>query len=317
MNRLFFKLAKSGFLPLALLFVFAPVNAWCNPAETPYRLDKATAGLVGDVNAEICVTNDGISIEVQEIENRGGGGMLGSMLAAGINTARSLARINNANETIAPLREIVKDIDFLAAMQAALLPMLKELSFPRVIDLKTRDGAPLSRKKDILMKVGEGSFLDISFFYQFSPNAEALRMSTGFTLYLKGSAKGVVKGGCIYSSERIGKYEENDEAIALWAGNGGAAYRQVLNQGIEETVKLLNLGLINAGGKTVLGPDSRFKIIKIRTEYGEGSTDPKQEGYTVTGWIVEENEKRIIFQSGVGTFRSIPKSDIISQQDKQ
>jgi hypothetical protein len=310
MNRSFSKIVKSCFLSLLVLFIFVPKFVWGNPAEIPYRLDKATAGLVGDVHAEICVLNNGISIEAPPSDSQ----FLGRGLGADIALIKSIVGKNVAEETIVPLREMIKDIDFRAVLQAALLPMVKELSWPRIIDLQARDGAALSKKKDILLKVNEGSFLDIYSSFQLSPNAEVLRILTGFTLYLKGSAKAAVAGRVYFSSARIGKFEVDDDAIALWAGDNGAAFRQALNQGIEDTVKMLNCILLNAGGKTFLQPDSKFYMLRIRTEYGEGSSNPKKEGKSFIGLLVEENENRVILQTGSDYFSSIPRSDILAME---
>lgn len=313
MYRSFSKIMKSRLLPLALFFFFLTAQSWSDPAEIPFFLDPANVGQVGDVHAELCFYNRIIIIEVPTSNSSSFGSGLGRDIAL----IKSRVRENVVREMVVPLWEMIKDIDFRAALQAALTPMLKERSWPHIIDLKQREGPLLTKKKDILAKVTEGALLDIYASHQLTPNAEALKIGTAFVLYMKGNAKGAVKGICAYSSERIGKYEEDEEAITLWAGSEGAAYRQALSQGIEESVKMLNYALINAGGKSVLKSGSTLHDLKIRTEYGEGSTDPKNEGNTVRGWIVEENEMRIIFRTNTGIFMSIPRSDIITLEKKQ
>ncbi len=343
MHRSFCKIIKFRFLPLVVVaFIFSPVFIWGSPDEIPYRLDKATVDLVGDVHAEVCIWNDDIFIELPPSKSRTGGalasgltsvflgplagGLLGAIINDVIDSTKNknsdsakyksiekAVNDNDAMEIVAPLKAMIEDINFRAALHAALLPMVNELSWPHVIDLKDRDGSAPVSKKDFLNKVNEGSLLDIQCIYQLSLNAEVLKILTEFTLYLKGSAKAAVAGRVLFSSERIGKFEVCDEAIALWSEYDGAAFRQALDLGIKETIKMLKIALPSVGSKSALGPDSQIKLIKIRTKYEEDNYRPKYQGDSISAYVVEEKGNRVVLQLGTNSFISIPRSDIISE----
>jgi hypothetical protein len=303
MKGSFAKPKELRFLSLAVPFVLVSTVFWGCTAASIYRLDPAASDRVGEVNAVVCVENENISIKVLASGYGVGGGLVGALIDAGVESKRK----KEAMKIVAPLREKTRDIDFRETLRHALLPMMKQLSWPQIVDLKAKSRSALITAAD----VKERSFLEIHSIYQLSPGAEVLEISTGFALYLQGSTKAAVVGSVRYSSERIGTLEENDEAIALWAQNDAAVYRQALNQGIGQTVKMLNAALPYAGGKSFLHPVSEIKKIKIRIAHGRGDYGIKQPGMNISGWIVEENENRIIFQSQFGGFISFPRSDII------
>ncbi|MBN2400546.1 MAG: hypothetical protein JXI33_09450 [Candidatus Aminicenantes bacterium] len=301
-------LRKAVSWPLALLLVMVAATFWGCSAPIPYRLTPMAGDNVGEVNAAVCVENDSISVKVLASTYGSGLGLVGGLIDSGVNSKRK----KEAIEMIAPLKDKTKDINFRDALRDALLPILKELSWPQVADLKTKSKSALIT----LAEVNERSHLEIHSTYQLSPTAEVLEIATGFALYPKRGTKAIVVGNVRYSSERIGKFEENDEAIALWAENDAAAYRQALTLGVEETVKMLKLALPYAGGKSQLPLANEVRTMKIRIKHGRGDYGIKQPGTTITGWIVEENDQRMIFQSQSGSFVSFPKSDIINPNKK-
>ena len=303
MKSLFAKPEPSVFWPLALALVFISLVFGGCTSALPYRLDPATADRVGEVNAELCVENDGIAIQVLASGYGEGGGLIGALIDAGVESKRK----KEALKTAAPLKAGTRDIDFREALRTALLPMMKGLSWPQVIDMKAKaKSAPITQAD-----VNERAFLEIHSIYHLSPTAEVLEISTGFALYPRGVTQAAVLGSVRYSSERIGTCEENDAAIALWAENDAAAYRRALRQGIEETVKMLYVALPYAGGRSAPRPADELKKIKIRISHGRGDYGFKQPGMTVSGWVIEENERRLIFQSRFGGFISFPRSDIV------
>jgi hypothetical protein len=304
MKGIVIQLKKAGSLPLTLLFVLVAATFWGCSTPTPYRLDPPADDRVGEVNAALCVENDSISIKVLQSGYGSGSGLVGALIDAGVNAKRE----KEARKMAAPLQEKTTDLHFRDALSDALLPMVKELSWPQIVDLKTKSKSALIKADD----VSERSHLEIYSIYQLAPTAEVLEISTGFAIYLRGVARAIVVGSVRYSSERIGKFEENDEAIALWAENDAAAYRQALTMGIEETVKMLRQALPYAGGKSALPPVTELKKMKIRIAHGRGDYGIKQPGTLITGWVVEENAERMIFQSQTGSFISFPKSDIIN-----
>jgi hypothetical protein len=272
----------------------------------PSRLDPAVADRVGEVNAKVCVVSDKITMLVLPSEyGHRGGGLVGVLVDAGVNSSRK----EDAGRIIIPLQEKTGDIDFRGLLRDALLPMVKELSWPRIVDVKTTaESAPIT-PDDVL----ERSVLALSTTYELSPTAEVLEMSTQFALYMKDGLKAVVSGSVAYSSERIGTTEVNDEAIALWAENDAAAYRQALNQGIAETIKMLGLALPYAGGKTAQRPAGDLRKMEVRVfRRGRGEYGSEAEPSVISGWPIEAKGNRAMIQTKLGGFLSFPKSDLIA-----
>jgi hypothetical protein len=293
--------------PFRMVALFIFVSVFFCGCGTPlaYKLDPITAERVNEVNAEVCVENANISIKVLASGYGSGGGLIGAIIDSGVNSHRK----NEAEELIVPLREKTKDISFRDNLKNALEPMLKELTWPQVMDIRTKSKSVPITESD----VNGRSFLEIYSNYELSTGAEVLDISTGFAIYLKGSTEAAVIGSTHYTSKRIGKLEENQEAIALWAENDAAAYKEALNLGIEETVKMLRLALPYAGSKSPIRSLDRMASLKVRIAHGRGDYGIKQPGIKMTGWIVEDGEDRVIFQSEQGSFYSFPKADILER----
>ena len=274
-------------------------------APIPFRLDPASSDGLGEVQASACVEKDSVSIQVLASGYGAGLGLVGAIIDSGVNSSRR----RGAEETIAPLREETQDISVRDDLLNALSPMLKELPWPQVVDVKmSSESLPVT-----VAEVRDNSVLRLYTTYQLSSTAEVLEIRTGFAFYLRGNTKAAAAGSVFYASKRIGQFEENEEAVKLWAGDDAAVYREELSLGIEETVKMLSLVLPYAGRKSPVPPLEEQVRMKVRLSHGRGDFGIKASGVTVRGWILEQSEDRILFQRDTGHLYSMPTSDILKR----
>ncbi|MDD8027306.1 MAG: hypothetical protein PHI34_12415 [Acidobacteriota bacterium] len=288
----------------SLVFIFFLFIGCVTPI--PFQLDPVSVDRVGDVRASACINQDNISIQVMASGYGSGFGLIGAIVDAGVNSSRR----SGAEETIAPLREKTKDIKLSDDLLNALTPMLKELPWPRVLDVQMSAKSLAVTPVDVT----DNSVLRLYTDYRLSSTADVLEMTTGFAFYLKGDTTASSSGSVYYASKRIGRNEEeNEAAIKLWADNEAALYREALGLGIKETVKMLNAALPYAGRKTPARPMEERVGIRVRLTHGRGDFGIKYTGTPLYGWILEQSEDRLLFQSEGGHLYSIPTSDIIKR----
>jgi hypothetical protein len=307
MKNYFFKPGKSAFFFLATTSALLSMFSLDYAKAVPKSLDPATADRVGEVNVQVCVVSDKITILVlpSEYGSSRGGGLVGVLVDAGVDSRRK----KDAARIVIPLQEKTADIDFRNLLRDALLPTMKELSWPQIMEVKTTAESVALAPND----VSERSFLAISSTCELSPAAEVLEISTQFALYLKGGFKAAVAGSVAYSSDRIGTTEVNDEAIALWAENDAAAFRQALNQGVAETARMLGLALPYAGGKSAQRPADDLRKMEVRVfRRGRGEFGNEAEPEVISGWPIEAKGNRALIQTKAGAFISFPKSDLVA-----
>jgi hypothetical protein len=287
---------------------FVVASLWLSGCvtPTPFYLDPASVDRVGEVNVMASVPADAISIEVAQSGYGAGGGLIGAIIDSAVTSSRK----NSAEETVKPLLEATKDVNLRDDLLNAMTPMLKELAWPKVLDVKMDKVSRAITATD----VKDNSVLELYTRYQLSTTAEVLEMRTGFAYYVIGNPKAVSAGAVHYASKRIGtETDENEAAIKLWADNNAAAYREALNLGVAETTKMLGIVLPTAGRKIPARPIEKKVSMRVRLTHGRGDFGIKFSGTALTGWILEERQDRVLFQSEDGPVYSFPPSDIIKR----
>ena len=234
---------------VVMLCAFVPACA-----TVPYRLGSASAGRVETAKVRTQVAQQSVSIEVLASGYGGHSGRLrgmlvGAMIDAGVESSRS----RDAERRIRPLRSAIQDLDHPARLWEKLVPGLQSIDRPEVVDVLTsRDVMPVTADD-----VRDSAFVSLATSYDLSPDASVLEMHTDYWFYLRGSTQPAAIGSVSYWSSQIGRspdgetWQEDEEAIALWAANAGAAYRAALDEGIAETVKMLRIALPFAAGRDV------------------------------------------------------------------
>jgi hypothetical protein len=284
-----------------MLCIFVP-----GCATIKYRLDPATAAQVDTAKARTQVAQEHVSIKILA-SSYGGGGLLGAAINAGVESSRR----KDADRRVQPLLKAVENLDHRAKVWEKLVPALQSAEWPKVVDVKTApDLMPVTAED-----VRDSAFVSLSTSYSLSPNASVLEMHTSYHFYMRGSTSPAAIGGLSYWSKQIGKtpdgkkWTEDEDAIALWVANDGAAYRAAVDEGIAETVKMLRIALPFVGGKDLAGTGESVEI-KYNVTHGRGDFGISEGQSKFQGRVLERNAERLVFQAYGGPIYSVPAAEI-------
>jgi hypothetical protein len=247
-----------------------------------------------------------ISIEVVASTYGSGFGLIGALVDAGVTKGRA----SDAEIRVAPLRGQTEDLEFREDFWDQLGPAIQAVEWPRIADLKTAKAwTPLTAAD-----VKEGHLLDLNTYFSLSPNSAVLWIRTNFSLHMRGNTVPAVMGSVTYWSRDIGKvaegkYKEDEEAVALWTADDCAAYREAVDEGIAETVKMLQIALPYAGGKDVSKPGSVAEF-KYDITHARGDFGLKSWRATLRGAVLERTDDRLMLQVQRGSIYSIPMAEV-------
>ncbi len=237
------------------------------------------------------IPKEEISIHIMEKQyTSGGGGLLWVLIDKGINKARGKA----AEGRITPLLEATADVDFRTQYWDELEKTLADSPWLKITQLDKRS---LGYTQEEIAEM-KPPFLILNTFYELSPNSQVFLVQTKASLYLNDLNKPDYFGFHTYYSDKVGKNDEKDEkAIELWAANSASAYREALNEGIEQNMYMLRLDLLDnpANPKNETGEEAKMRI---RSPIS-GSMQ------TLQGKVLNRNKNRIIMREKGGNLFSI------------
>lgn len=289
----------NAFLLLAVV-LFVP-----GCAEIPYRLEPAQAARLDAASAKSVVSPEKVSIEVMASTYGAGFGLIGALVDSGVNKGRA----SDAERRIVPLRDQTQDLEFQAKFWEQLGPAIQALEWPKVVNVETAKAWTQLAPAD----VKDTHLLHLYTSHTLSPNSAVLRIVTSFSLYMKGSTKPAAVGSVTYWSRDIGKgvegkYKEDEEAVALWTLDNGAAYRAAVEEGISETLKMLRIALPYTGGKDIPRP-VQVAEFKYDLTHGRGDFGLKSWRTTLRGTVLERTSDRVMIQVQPGPIYSIPAAE--------
>ncbi len=145
---------------------------------------------------------------------------------------------------IAPLRVALSGYDLREEFWSQLRLELKNQTRLKIEDIVTRT-QPLSNKErtKIIQEMSEDALLIIDTSYYMSPGFDVLNMDSAVSLWLKGKEELVYLQTLYYYSKPLP--ENGDEAVKKWAENNGERFRNAVQEGTQETFKMLNSKLLN------------------------------------------------------------------------
>ena len=275
-------------------------------AGIPSRLEPAVASRVESAKVQSWVAQDQLAIKVMASTYGSGLGLIGAIVDSGVTKGRA----SDAERRVAPLRKEVPDVDVRARLWEKLVPAVKSVEWPRVVEVETVS-APAVVKPE---HVRGSAFVSLATSYDLSPNASVFEMHSHYTLYVAGSTAPAAIGSVSYWSRLIGKgpdgkAKEDEEAIALWSAEGGASYRAAVDEGIAEIIRMLGIALPYVGGKEAGGPAEAAEI-KVDVTHGRGDFGLKTSRTTYRGTVLERGPERLVFRASPGWILSIPAADI-------
>ncbi len=281
----------------ALLLCLAAGCAATGPTLKPEVVSTVTCTGVrrflpqGEVKAEYILSGYG-----------SGGGLIGAVINAGVNSSRQ----HNAEKRVQELRERVKDVDFRRLYWQAISNAVMGISWlkaDKVEDISGTTLPPVTKQM-----VAQRAVLNVGADYYISQDCRVFVVSTGLGFFPPGR-HGRPKAANIltYHSAEIGE-PDAEKAIALWAEDGGAAFRKAVAEGITESAKLAGYALQYMGGAP--NPSAppvtiRARLLHARVDYGI-----KAGRVAMKGTILENGADRLIFRNTAGRFFSLPRREV-------
>lgn len=257
------------------------------------------------------LAQDKVSIKILASGYGSGGGLIGAVIDASV-TAN---RLKDAKNQVQPLLKEINDLDVRAKFWEKLTPAIKSPDWPRIVEVKTTSTPTVVTDAD----VKDSALIVLDTSYVLSPNAAVLEMHTFYRLYVQGSTSVAAVGQVSFWSKQIGKsvdgkeWKEGQEAVALWAADGGTAFRATIDEGIAETVRMLRVALPYLGGRNVAGLGER-RIIKYNVINGRGDFGINSRRSAFSGRILDRAGDRIIFQLDRGPVYSVPSAEVEEQK---
>jgi hypothetical protein len=156
--------------------------------------------------------------------------------------------------------------------------------------------------------VAQRAVLNIGTDYYISQDCRVFEVTSGMGFFPPGKHRTPTAANFVtYQSAEIGK-PDAERAIALWAADGAAAFRNVIREGIQENAKLVRYALeYMGGGNNANAPQVtiRARLLHARVDYGI-----KAGQATMKGIILEDGPDRLIFRNTAGQFFSLPRREV-------
>lgn len=202
-----------------------------------------------------------------------------------------------AEGRLTPLLQQASDVDFRREFHERLGSALRGISWLRVAAIEA-SARPLPGAQD---QSAERARLELESVHQLTPDCRALVVRARVRFFPKGKKKPAYIGSLAHLSADIDEVEP-DSAVALWAADGARAYRVALRQGIDATMRLLQVDLTPVTEPDPLD-DSTWTWLCARGLVNE----------TLIIWngvMVDRGVERIIYREESGTLWSLPTRGI-------
>ena len=162
-------------------------------------------------------------------------GLAGVLVDAGVTAARK----SKAKDRLSSLRKASSDLDFRAVYSSQLKTAFEKRDWPDDMVFETRESEiPKREFRAMIDKLKEDAALVFDIQYFLSPGALVLVVKTRARLYRTSGAKQVYATNFTYYSQPMGS-RKDAAAIALWSENDAKRYRAGVDEGIEESMKMI------------------------------------------------------------------------------
>jgi hypothetical protein len=262
------------------------------------QLDAASAAQCNRVVAQSLIEQDEVILEARQ-----GYSSTGVGLTAGINTIMS----NRARKKVKPLNDAVSDLNFRDLFWEKLTPALEQGAWPEIERVDRLKG----RVEVTDESTSQSGVLEIATGYSLSIDARVLKIVTNFRVVPRGETKATGIGTIRYEAPWLPDGLEKEAAIAKWAENGGALFRQGIQTGIDQMAKMIPTALLYLGNKYPL--DGKRQAEMRSPQKGlmfHGLTNREQKV-----WILEEDGEMLQLLTERGLFLSLPKSTVEEVKD--
>lgn len=283
-----------------------------------HRLSSATVAAVPGTLALSGVGQREVTIDWIS-SSRGQTGSMSGLFVSVIDEPGDLRREEAANARALPLQQQTQDVDFQTAYAAALEGTLNQIDWLKLQSFERNDHvaaglfafarvsppAPPVSDTDVqgraVLRIGTNYFL--------SADSVVLSIVSEFGFYQAGRSKTpAAQARITYLSEGM-EGVRDEAAVRLWAKDRAHAYRDALQLGITENMKMTRMALGYMAGTDYAGA---AVVLNVRIESATWDFDIARVPIHVAGTIIDETGNRLILQTE-SAFLSIPKSTIESR----
>lgn len=196
---------------------------------------------------------------------------------------------------IKPLIDSVDDLDFSTDLINALRGTLIFTNPENIIPTSK----PLKSKKDIKALIDSAptdTAILIQTVYRLDYSYTSLTINSDLTMWSKNQSKPLYASKIVYNSKPVTfdhSFFVRDRAMPLWTSNRGANYRSAQNEGINESVDLINIALTDNENDRNAGQEYTFFDYTDQSEH--------------SGWLYKSDSlDRRIMKTGIDNYYSIP-----------
>lgn len=271
--------------------LFAVVLLGCAAAPVNLDLQPKYAAAARKAKVYIVVPQDKIVSWYWVMNSGGQFGIIGKIID-GYETSKSHQAML---KLVAPLQRVTADLDFRRDFALALASygiVDDPANIQVVADPDMNDSA---REKLVASSGGPVVFVDIR--YELDQSMHSLTVDSGVSLWMSPQSSSSAEQWYLhYQSAPISpnwSWRSGDLMMPLWTANSARKYRAAYNEGIDETVKMMQLALM---GDSVGVPPSQRKPYIYR-DYGTQ--------YSGKGIVIKAAPDRSIVFSGGGNLYSV------------
>ncbi|WGM38959.1 hypothetical protein [Caulobacter sp. NIBR1757] len=237
---------RSILLACAVTLAGASLSACVTPV--PFKVPLATGARDAITSTEVVapVKQSEIYVYVAPVSTGGQGGLIGALVAAGIDAASTEA----AQKAVQPARDSIVDYDFDARLKADLQTQLSGVSFLKVDGVRvSKDAFQPGLDKAIADSKASAVLITVAD-YQFSTDAASVTVTLAADLYANSAAltpfkptatanakvpsyggNAIYRNTFTYSQLLPAPTTVRDTNIRMWAADNGKAIREALDAG--------------------------------------------------------------------------------------
>ena len=230
----------------SVLALGASLSACVTPVPVNVPLATGARDAIGSTEVVAPVKQAEIYVYVAPVSTGGQGGMIGALVAAGIDAAVQ----EKAQKAVQPARDAIVDYDFDGRLKADLQSALGGVGFLKVDGVRVTKDAFQPGLDKAIADSRAGAVLVTIADYQFSADAAAVTVTLNADLYGKDAAlapfrptgtanakvasypgNSLYRNTFTYSQPLPGATTDRDQNIRTWSANNGKAIRDALDAG--------------------------------------------------------------------------------------
>lgn len=275
--------------------------------STPINLKSEALTRIQSTRAHIAIPQEEINVEVVRSTSGAaaggaGFGVLGAVVGATIDASVEANRANKANLVIEPVRKPLADFDFRTEFDKKFHAALADFPALKINQVEVT-GQPYSDETHSRLRstMSQDSLLVMSVDYKLSSDYRILVVSGLVTLWQRGQEEAQYLGTYRYFSAPISS-KSGATAAQAWASNNAEPIRAALQEGINETIRMLKLDLVPKSdsdlGDAPLGENGNLRVVSLKTAAGrqKGGVTTSRVNELASRILARDND-RIVFRA--------------------